>query len=187
MSDYEGSRSELLKILAELGEQPAFIARGKAADEALERLLESCRARREELLEWPRRHLATLAAQIGGDWRRIAPLLARPETAAELEALHSQRTLAALAPTSWPATDRGCLRQFLESAQRFNRAWRTYLAGLDYEAVNQPRRDYNRYYPLEKACAFATEMIGEEFEPLEMIDGAFLEKRFPYLPVPELV
>jgi hypothetical protein len=50
-----------------------------------------------------------------------------------------------------------------------------------------PIRDYNRYYPLEKACAFGNETLSEEFRPLDMIDVGFLARRFPYLPIPQLV
>src|SRR5687768_13668235 len=38
MFDYEGSRSEFLKLLAQFGEEPAFIARAKAPQLALESL-----------------------------------------------------------------------------------------------------------------------------------------------------
>jgi hypothetical protein len=186
MFDYEGSRSEFLKLLAEFGEEPAFIARAKAPQLALEALLHDCNAKREEMLEWPHRHLSNLAQRIGGNWLRIAPFLARPESVAELEALHAQMVFNGSTQSSWTATDKGSLRQFLESAERFNRGWRAYLAGLDYESVNKPRREYNQYYPLEKACAFGNERIADEFQPLGMIDVGFLECRFPYLPIPQL-
>jgi hypothetical protein len=78
------------------------------------------------------------------------------------------------------------LRQFLASAARFNRGWRKYLVSVDYESVNIPRRDYNQYYPTEKACAFGNELVNDEFQPLALVDVGFLEERFPYLPVPEL-
>ena len=77
------------------------------------------------------------------------------------------------------------MRQYLDSARRFNRAWRSYLSGIDYEWVNKPRREYNQYYPLEMACAFGNEMLGDGFQPLVMIDIAFLQGRFPYLPAPQ--
>ena len=37
-SDYEGSRLEFLKILVELGEEPAFLRRSRQVSEALEHL-----------------------------------------------------------------------------------------------------------------------------------------------------
>jgi hypothetical protein len=186
MFDYEGSRSELLKLLAELGEEPAFIARAKAAEFARETFLHNCMAKREELLEWPYRRLANLAQCIGGNWLRIAPLLAKPESLAELQAVYAHMSFKGFAPSAWPPTEKGSLHQFLNSAKRFNRAWREYLSGIDYESVNKPLRDYNQYYPLEKACAFGNEIVSDDFQPLALIDIAFLESRFPYLPVPQL-
>src|SRR5262245_11131549 len=114
MFDYEGSRREFLKLLAEFGEEPAFIARATAAQLALESLLHSCHARREEMLHWPYRHLSNLAQSIGGNWLRIARFLAKPESVAELEALHAQMSFTGSTHSSWTATEKGSLRQFLE-------------------------------------------------------------------------
>jgi hypothetical protein len=186
MFDYEGSRNEFLKLLAEFGEEPAFVARAKTAPLAIESLLHNCSAKREEMMEWPYRRLANLAQCIGGNWQRIAPLFAKPESVAELQALHAHMSFKGAAYSSWPATKEGSLRQYLDSAKRFNRAWHAYLAGIHYESVNKPLRDYNQYYPLETACAFGNEMLGDGFQPLAMIDIAFLECRFPYLPIPQL-
>jgi hypothetical protein len=186
MFDHEGSRSEFLKLLAEFGEEPAFIARANSVHYALESLLQGCTAKREEMLEWPYRRLEHLARLIGSNWNRIAPLLVRRESVAELEALHSQMSFNSYVHSSWFATEKSALREYVESAERFNRGWHTYLASIDYESVNKPRQDYNQYYRLEKACAFGSERLSEEFEPLAMIDIRFLESRFPYLPVPEL-
>ena len=82
MSDYEGSRSEFLKLLAEMGEEPAFIARPLAPGDALEALLQACEAKRNELLKWPKFHLAALAQRVRGDWSRLGSLLAGPEDVA---------------------------------------------------------------------------------------------------------
>jgi hypothetical protein len=186
MFDHEGSRLEFLKLLAEVGEEPAFIARANAVHFAYESFLQACQAKHEELLEWPRYHLANLAQRIGENWLRIAPLLVNPATVTELESFHARSPFTGSAKANWYATDRACLRQFVESAERFNRRWREYLVAIDYESVNKPRRDYNQYYPLERACAFGNERANYEFEPLNMIDIAFLEGRFPYLPIPQL-
>jgi hypothetical protein len=87
---------------------------------------------------------------------------------------------------NWFATEKAALRQFLESAERFNRKWQAYIDGLDLEPVNKPRRDYNQFYVLEKSCAFASEKIAEGFEPLALIDCAYLFARFPFLALPNL-
>jgi hypothetical protein len=186
MHDYEGSRSEFLKLLAQAGEEPSFIVRARSAESAFDALLQNCLAKREDLLRWPYRHLANLAQHIGGDWQRIAPLLAKPESAAELKELHARAPKQFAKIPNCSATDKGSLRQFLDSAERFNRGWRAYLADVDYESVNVRRRDYNQYYPLEKSCAFGIEMVSEDFQPLDMIDIEFLVRQFPYFPVPKL-
>jgi hypothetical protein len=186
MLDYEGSRSEFLKLLAEMGEEPAFIARARAPRDALEALLHACEAKRDELLKWPRFHLVALAQRVRGDWSRLGSLLAGPEALTLLEALAASMPANSPGRSDWLTSDRAAVRQFVESGERFNHNWRTYVDGVDLESVNQPRRDFNQYYVLEKACAFGSEMVAEGFEPLGMIDGAFLYERFPLLVLPDL-
>jgi hypothetical protein len=140
MLAYEGSRSEFLKLLAEFGEEPSFIARARAPQVALETLLQACEAKRDEMLKWPKHHLSALANHIRGQWFRLDCLLAVPESAKLLEAMHTMMPTGKAVRTSWLRSDRGALRRFLESAERFNRNWRTYLDGLDLECVNKPRR-----------------------------------------------
>jgi hypothetical protein len=186
MFDYEGSRSELLKLLAEFGEEPAFIARGRAPQIALDALLQACAAKREEMLRWPRFHLAVLAQQVGGDWSRLGPLLAVPGSVDVLAALHASMAAKYPAVQTSLASDNAALVRFLESAERFNRHWRAYLDGMDLEAVNKPRRDFNQFYLLEKDCAFGGEKVAEGFEPLALIDREYFYKRFPSLKIPSL-
>jgi len=184
MFDYEGSRSEFLKLLAKLGEEPAFIARAQAPQAALDALLHACQAKRDELLKWPKFHLAALAHQIHNDWPRLGSLFAAPESAAMLEALHASMHVSTPAQTTRLVSDRAALHRFLESAQRFNRCWWDYIDGLDLEPVNKPRRDFNQFYVIEKTCAFGSEGVTEGFEPLAMIDSAWLYERFPLLSLP---
>jgi hypothetical protein len=187
MYDYEGSRSEFLKLLAECGEEPAFIARAQAPLSALEALLSACEAKRQELLEWPSLHLAALAHQIRNDWSRLRPWLAIPEAVNILENLHADMLSSNLAKTEWFVSDKVALHRFLESAERFNRHWREFVEQVDLEGVNKPRRDYNQFYVVEKACAFGNDRVTEGFEPLRMIDSAYLYERFPILTLPSLM
>jgi hypothetical protein len=186
MFDYEGSRSEFLKLLAECGEEPAFIARARAPQIALDSLLQACQAKRDEMLEWPKSHLSVLARQIGRDWSRLGCLLAVPESIKLLETLHTSMPTSKVVQTSWLLSDRVALGRFLESAERFNRNWQAYLDGLDLEPVNKPRREYNEFYVLEKACAFGNERVTEGFEPLETIEREYFIQRFPLLTLPTL-
>jgi hypothetical protein len=186
MFDYEGSRSEFLKLLAEFGEEPSFVARARAPQVALETLLRACDAKRNELLKWPRYHLSALANRIRGEWSRLGSLLAVPESVRLLETMHTimRASQAVRAKGLW--SDRAALRRFLDSAERFNRNWRTYLDGLDLESVNKPRRDYNEFYVVEKACALGNEKVADGFQPLEMIERKNLIERFPLLTLPSL-
>jgi hypothetical protein len=184
MFEYEGSRSEFLKLLAKLGEEPAFLVRARAPQTALDALLHACEAKRDEMLKWPKFHLSKLAHRIHNDWSRLSALFAVPESAAMLEALHASMRISTPVQTNWHVSDSAVLRRFLESAERFNRHWRAYIDGLDLEPVNKPRRDFNQFYVLEKECAFESERITEGFEPLGMIDSGYLYERFPLLILP---
>jgi hypothetical protein len=186
MFDYEGSRREFLKLLAEMGEEPAFLQRARVPQIALEALLQACGAKRDEFLKWPGLHLALLASRIRDDWSRLGSLLAIPQSVPLLQALHANLQTNQPVQSNWLGSDRAALRRFLESAERFNGKWRAYIDGLDLEPVNKPRRDFNQFYALEKACAFDTEEATEGFEPLEVIDSAFLFARFPLLTLPTL-
>lgn len=186
MFDYEDSRSEFLKFLAEFGEEPAFIARARAPQIALETLLAACEAKRDELLKWPKHHLSVLANHIGGDWSRLGCLLADPESAKLLDALHANMPTGEAVGSKRLWSDRAALRRFLESAQRFNRHWRIYLEGLDLECVNKPRRDYNEFYVVEKTSALGNENVADGFQPLEMLEREELIQRLPLLTLPNL-
>ena len=186
MFDFEGSRSEFLKLLAALGEEPAFIARARATQFALDALIRACQAKREEMLEWPTFHLSMLANQIGENWSRLAPFLAVPESTTMLKALHATLCRNETVRPQWRDSDQAALRRFIDSAERFNRCWHAYLDDLDLDPTNKSRRDYNQFYSLEKACAFGSERVADGFKPLEMVDYAYLDRRFPLLNLPKL-
>ncbi len=185
MNDYEGSRSEFLRLLAEMGEEPAFLARARAPQIALDALLHACDAKRRQLLEWPTFRLAALERQVDGTWARLSGLVTPPDSVALLETLHANLRTEKAVPTNWLASDRSALRQFLQSANRFNRKWRAFLDGLALDDVNQPRRDYNQFYVVEMDCAFG-KGVAEGFTPLPMIDEDYLSQRFPLLALPSL-
>jgi hypothetical protein len=186
MHDYEGSRLEFLKLLAEFGEQPAFLERAQAPQVALDALLHGCAAKRAELLEWPSYRLAVLALRVGGDWERLARWLADAESVEQLAALHAKLPTDKIVQASWLGSDKAALRQFVESAERFNRKWQEYLDALDFEGVNQLRREYNQFFVLEMECAFGRQGVADGFVPLDMIDREFLVRRFPLVGLPRL-
>jgi hypothetical protein len=82
--------------------------------------------------------------------------------------------------------DRGLLREFVESGERFNKDWLKYIESSNLDRINQLREDYNRYYLIEKACAYGRDTENEEFKSLPLLDAAFLLERFPLLLLPAL-
>lgn len=185
MFDFEGSRSEFLRILAEMGEEPAFINRSKAPETALKALLKSSEVDYDELLKWPRRHFASFVARVAGDWARVQRWLAGPEEIQHFVTLESLLSPKEQQKLPLFATDRGLLKQFLDSAIRFNESWLSFANGPGLEHVNQLRDNYNRFYPMEKACAFGNDRVVEGFEELPLLDSRFLLERFPLLTLPE--
>lgn len=186
MFDYEGSRSEFLKILAEMGEEPAFVNRGRAPQFALDALLKSCSVHREERLEWPRRHFATLCLRTAGDWSRLRHHLAKEDDVNLFAVLECQLAPIGKVAPSMLASERVLLRQFIESAARFNKDWLSFVEGSGLDHVNELREDYNRFYPMEKACAFRRDTVNEGFKSLPLLNSAFLLERFPLLLAPGL-
>ncbi len=185
MYDYEGSRSEFLKILAEMGEEPAFIARARAPQAALERLLADCSSRRDEMLEWPRSHFSSLCFRISDDWSRLDRYIVGNNAGPLFENLAAELTIAKPASSLF-RTVRSLLQQFVESGCRFNEAWSRFLGDAGIDDVNRIRDDFNRMYPLEKECAFGAEMRDHDFVPLPMLDLDYLVDRFPLLALPTL-
>ncbi len=186
MFDYEGSRSEFLKILAEMGEEPAFIARARAPQIALEGLLDRCTQKRDEMLKWPRLHFTVLFHRIAGDWTRLDPYVVGNNTESLFTSLATQLKISDAAKPVILATDRGVLRDFVESGGRFNRAWRRFLDDVGLADVNRLREEYNQFYPMEKACAFGTDAINNGFTTLPALEVEFLLNRFPLLSLPVL-
>jgi hypothetical protein len=168
---------------------PAYIRRARGVQAALDQLLDYCRARRAEWLEFVRMRIAMLHA-LAGDWENLLPFLADEN---QLDIL--RYLLAALAsplhapvePTSSSYALRRALRELHESLERFNQRWRKFVAGVDLTGVNDLREGYNRYYVLEKECAVRSARIARQgFTPLPPLTLDELESQFPLLPVPRL-
>jgi hypothetical protein len=186
MFDYEGSRGEFLKILAEFGEEPAFIARGLAPQIALDEFVRSCRTQRDEMLEWPKRHYANLYCRVGGDWIRLARNFASDEEIGKLKILHGELVSDRPISSNIFQTNGSALRQFLQSAHKFNKNWTALLNHVSLDPVNKPRQDYNEFYLVEKGCAFDRVLNENDFVLLKMINRDLLWQTFPLLNLPEL-
>src|SRR5688500_18579929 len=88
--DYEGSRGEFLKMLAEQGEEPSFLRRAREVRDAWDGLLERCQSRRDETLRGPRMHLGNLSRQVNGDWSRLTTFLADESQVSVFAMLYDQ-------------------------------------------------------------------------------------------------
>ncbi|MCA8989016.1 MAG: hypothetical protein KDA78_15330 [Planctomycetaceae bacterium] len=182
----EGSRAEFLKILAEMGEEPAFIERARRTESSLELLMQRCQSEREEALIWPRRHFHVLRVRCAGNWSRFNKHVADIQPELLLESLSVQLPVEEHKLSTWFISDRGALKCFLESGQRFNSKWTRFLNSDVLNEANQRRQEYNHYYPIEKGCAFDNEHVNSGFEPLPLLTRTWLETRFPLLQLPTL-
>ena len=190
MFDYEGSRGEFLKILAEMGEEPAFVKRGIAPQAALDALLKRCAIHRDKQLEWPRRHFASLHRKIAGDWSRLKQFLAQQSETELFAMLEHQLNVDAVDgytnTLSFFTSERRALKEFIVSGVRFNNLWSEFVSGDGLAYVNEMRENYNRFYPMEKACAFGNDRVNDGFQPLAQLEASFLLERFPLLLLPKL-
>lgn len=181
--DDEGTRLDLMRILIELGEEPAFVKRSQEAREAVNQLYLKCVRDRELMLEVPRVHLGELANVLRGDWSLLGSYLkngANPQVFARLyEEWKPEKIDSGI---SWFRTIRGSLQAFLVSVKHFNQEWETYFRQIDLESVNKILSDYNRYYPIEMSCAFDNQDVARlAFRPLEMLTREKLLEDFPLL------
>jgi len=159
---FEGSRREFFDLLASHDEVPAFVHRAHAVEFAKQQLLATCETRRQELLDTARMRLAQLYGLVGGDWQQLHQWLLSRDHTAYLEQLHAawQPLLRlAVVPTSSQAKLRRAVLDLDRSFTRFNRRWEQFVAEVDLAAVNAAREAYNKYYVLEKACAFGNERL----------------------------
>jgi hypothetical protein len=189
-NDFEGSRGEFLKCLAELGEDPAFIRRAQRVDEAWIQLCEECKSQRELMLRWPWMHLSILADRLKHNWSPLARYLADEGQVTYFEDLYNDRKRLQesknVSANSWSSIRR-LLRNFVDSVARFNETWNKFLQELSLEEVNRLRREYNQFYSVEKACAFDCEDIERlGFAPLDPVTLERLYATFPPLPIPKL-
>ena len=126
----------------------------RATESALAVLLKRCEKQQDELLIWPRRHFTVLRQRIAGDWSRLSTFVNQPHPSRVFERLHERLPPIDEAWSKFVLTDRAAIKAFIQSATRFNQAWSRFLDSDLIEPVNRQRREYNEYFPIEKACAF---------------------------------
>src|SRR5262249_27096320 len=92
-----------------------------------------------------------------------------------------------VAPTTSVRTLRRALLELIESLQRFNQRWQSYLEEVDCSRVNELREGYNRYYVLEKECVVRSPRLARQgVRPLEPLTPTEVAELVPPLPVPRL-
>lgn len=190
--DYEGSRLEFLKILVELGEEPAFLQRSRHVTEVVKQLHDQLRSQRNRYLRSPAAHLDALASRLHKDWSILGSYLTKPEDFHFYESLFNQwksvqkpQTVSPL--NIWFRSARGNLDRFHGAVDRFNCSWTRYLDRLDLASVNQVLEDYNVYYPMEKLCAFGSEDIERlGFNATRPVTRDELEVEYPSIVLPAL-
>jgi hypothetical protein len=182
----EDGRQAFNEVLAQY-DGPAYLRRARRVQGAYDELLHQCRRQRDEWLMMVRIYLGTLRA-LAGDWSALGPHLADLGQTRLLEQLHTDldpRLRAPVEPTRSARALRQALGELVESVERFNRRWVEYVRGLDLDALNADRADYNRYYLLEKECIVRSPHIARQgYRPLDPLTPDDLLAVLPPLPVP---
>ena len=165
---------------ASLFDAPAYIRRARRVEAAREAIQVAATRQRDEWLTMPRLRLGTLQA-LAGDWQRFA-------AADVLMVLWTELTPRLRLPparTESKRALRSALSELIESLERFNARWTSYLHKIDFREVNALREGYNRYYVLEKSCSLRSDLLAwHGFAPLPMMDVGEILRQMPTLPVP---
>ena len=184
-----GSRTEFLQFAMQLDDL-AYIRRAKGIETSWEGLMKLMSAKRREMLNVTDTRLAVLAALIEQQWSQLEMFV---EDAGDIVGLQERYAAtdyvlrAPITPTRSARRIGSALKDTVRSMQRFNDHWQRFLVDFDYEPLNRERADYNKYYPIEKACAFASDAIGfEGFQELAPVNAETLVPTFPPLQVPRL-
>jgi hypothetical protein len=178
---------DLVKRFMSHYDAPAYARRARQVQDAYDHLLGRCRRQREEWLPMARLRLGLLRG-LAGEWGTLRPLLADDLQIAvlqERETALAPRLRVPVEPTASRRTHEQALQELRESLERFNRRWQEFLGKVDVTRVNELRDGYNRYYLLEKECAFRSPRLARQgfrrLEPLTLDDLAAV---LPPLPVP---
>ncbi len=163
---------------------PAFARRGQDLEFSLDRLQARCRRERETRLDMVRLRLRQWSAAA------IGPNDGIEIFTAPIDALV---VIVVAEPLVWsirPAASRRRLaiaRDLSSSVERFNRLWAKFVAGLNLGPINNMIDHYNRYYLLEKECAFGSARVAaRNFRPRQPLTPEVLLADHPFLPAVEL-
>ena len=182
-------RREFLQFLGE-HDTPAFLRRAQGVREAWNSVLQACRVQRDDLLEMPRMRLAVVAETIAHDWDALQDVLLDASIADQLKQFHVDWQPELRVPVQSIAEPKRWSRVIGELAiafERFNKRWLEFAEEVNLQHVNAARDGYNKYYVIEKSCAFDSDRIGAEgFVELDPVTSADIIQELPLLPVPRL-
>ena len=181
-------RREFLQFLGE-HDTPAFIRRAQGVADAWKAVLQECERKRDELLDMPRMRLGVLAETISHEWNELGKTFLDATVAESLQALHAEWQPVLRVPVQpVPESSRWSrvVDELIVAFERFNRRWEECVKEFNLSHVNALREGYNKYYVIEKSCAFDSDRIGAEgFEELQPATAACILKELPPLPIPK--
>ena len=187
--DYEGSRGEMLKILADNDMPPAFIERARRTEAANDQVIQLAKKERYELLDMSRLRLGVLAEMIRQDWSLLKEFI-EDDSIEYLRALHSDwkpQLRVEVSASNQARRLKKAITELIESFSAFNRKWKTYVElEANYFEVNELREGYNKFYVVEKAAAFDSERLARDgFVELAPFTADELLQTLPYLKLPK--
>ncbi len=189
LEDYEGSQSELMKMLAEQNATPAYILRAQRVEGLWRALLTECEQHRNELLEMPRLRLAQVSAHVDGHWQQLSAFI-DTQSVCRLETLFQRwqpKLRVAIAPTKSPRKIRQALDDLTVSFERFNKRWTKYVGELGLSEINYQRTQYNDYYLVEKSAALGSDKLAEHgFRRLSPVNEQEILAVHGCLPIPAI-
>lgn len=158
---------------------PAFARRGQELEFTLSRLHERLVRERNSMLDMVRVRIR--------QWSRVAVSPDDGRTVHKIAVSEWLVESGAEAPV-WSATqgpDRKrsvAAKELVASVERFNRRWSRFLDELPVDRFNAMIDGYNRYYLLEKECAFGSaRLAARSFRPHERLTPEVLRGMHPLL------
>jgi hypothetical protein len=163
---------------------PAFARRAIELEETLGRLRFICERERRLRLEMVELRLRQWQEHSDeGGW--IGILSESPEVLWRM--VNETDPAWRASPERWSRRVR-VARDLVNSVERFNRSWVSFVSGLRLEPFNDCIDRYNQYYPLEKECLFRSSRLAtRNFVPVGRLSAEDLLQRYPKLPVPHVL
>lgn len=181
--------SDIVKQFISIYDAPAYMRRERQVHAEYEQLLHRCRTQRDEWLKMVRVRLGLLHG-LAGDWDVLKPLLEDEQEVDVLRELFTSLSPRLLGPVETITSTRvlrRALQELVESIEHFNHRWLEFLPSVSIDRVNELRQNYNKYYLIEKECAFRSPRLARQgFQRMEPLRREDLWGLFPVLGVPRV-